>query len=310
VTSFASKSVTMQKTFLLSFVLLVSLVHPSTAQNVEKLTSLESKSMKVYYSTGHQQKASSITTRVEKAIAFHSKLVGFKPTVTLLVLSAADWSSYTKFPVYGMPHYNDEQTLIVAAEDNPMWKSFIPPMDQLPTELRKQIETVYRNADGNISMEAFFDLLALHELGHAFHIQGGLTMQRKWMGELFCNILLHTYIAENEPEQLPALTLFPRMVINSGTKEFKYTSLQDVQERYAEIGQFHGKNYGWYQSRWHKSAGDIYDAGGIELVVKLWNTFKQQKEIVTDEQLISLMETSVHKSVADMIRNWDRDTIK
>jgi hypothetical protein len=300
----------MQKTFLLSFVLLVSLVHPSTAQNVEKLTSLESKSMKVYYSTGHQQKASSITTRVEKAIAFHSKLVGFKPTVTLLVLSAADWSSYTKFPVYGMPHYNDEQTLIVAAEDNPMWKSFIPPMDQLPTELRKQIETVYRNADGNISMEAFFDLLALHELGHAFHIQGGLTMQRKWMGELFCNILLHTYIAENEPEQLPALTLFPRMVINSGTKEFKYTSLQDVQERYAEIGQFHGKNYGWYQSRWHKSAGDIYDAGGIELVVKLWNTFKQQKEIVTDEQLISLMETSVHKSVADMIRNWDRDTIK
>jgi hypothetical protein len=310
VTSFASKSVTMQKTFLLSFVLLVSLVHPSTAQNVEKLTSLESKSMKVYYSTGHQQKASSITTRVEKAIAFHSKLVGFKPTVTLLVLSAADWSSYTKFPVYGMPHYNDEQTLIVAAEDNPMWKSFIPPMDQLPTELRKQIETVYRNADGNISMEAFFDLLALHELGHAFHIQGGLTMQRKWMGELFCNILLHTYIAENEPEQLPALTLFPRMVINSGTKEFKYTSLQDVQERYAEIGQFHGKNYGWYQSRWHKSAGDIYDAGGIELVVKLWNTFKQQKEIVTDEQLISLMETSVHKSVADMIRNWERDTIR
>ena len=121
----------MQKTILLSFVLLVSLVHPSLAQNFEKLTALESKSIKVYYSAGHQQKATSITRRVEKAINFHSQLVGFKPTVTMLVLSSADWSSYTKFPVYGMPHYNDEQTLIVAAEDNPMWKSFIPPMDQL-----------------------------------------------------------------------------------------------------------------------------------------------------------------------------------
>lgn len=300
----------MQKTFLLSFVLLVSLVHQTTAQSFDKLTALETKTIKAYYSAGHQQRAAIISNRVEKAIAFHSKLVGFKPTVTLLVLSAADWSSYTNFPVYGMPHYNDQQTLIVAAEDNDLWKGFIPPMDQLPTDLRTQIETVYRNSNGKVSMEAFFDLLALHELGHAFHIQGGLTMQRKWMGELFCNILLHTYIAENEPEQLPALTLFPRMVINSGTKEYNYTSLKDVHDRYEEIGQYHAKNYGWYQSRWHKSAGDIYDAGGKELIVKLWNAFKQQKEKLTDEQLILFLETAAHKSIADMIRNWERDTIK
>ncbi len=300
----------MQKTILLSFVLLISLVHPSTAQNFEKLTALETKTIKTYYSAGHQQRATAISNRVEKAIAFHGRLVGFTPTVTLLILSAADWSSYTKFPVYGMPHYNDQQTLIVAAEDNAMWKGFIPPMDQLPAGLRTQIETVYRNSEGSISMEAFFDLLALHELGHAFHIQGGLTMQRKWMGELFCNILLHTYIAENEPEQVPALTLFPLMVINGGTKEYKYTSLKDVQERYDEIGQYHAKNYGWYQCRWHKSAGDIYEAGGKELILKLWNAFKQQKEKLTDEQLILFLETSAHKSIADMIRNWDKDLIR
>jgi hypothetical protein len=300
----------MQRRILLSFLLVVSILHTSTAQNFDKLTALESKSMRVYYSAGHAKKTATIAGRVEKAMTFHSQLTGFKPTVTLLVLSAADWSSYTKFPVYGMPHYNDEQTLIVAAEDNAMWKGFLPPRDQLPTELRKQIETVYRNADGNISMEAFFDLLALHELGHAFHIQGGLTMQRKWMGELFCNILLHTYIAENEPEQLPALTVFPRMVINAGTNEYKYTSLNDVHNRYEEIGQQHAKNYGWYQCRWHKSAGDIYDAGGKQLVPKLWNAFKQQKEKLTDEQLILFLETSAHKSIADMIRNWDADTIR
>ena len=46
-------------------------------------------------------------------------------------------------------------------------------------------------------------------------------------GELFCNILLHTYIAENEPEQLSALTVFPQMVIAGGTDGFVYTSLSD-----------------------------------------------------------------------------------
>jgi len=41
-------------------------------------------------------------------------------------------------------------------------------------------------------------------------------MQRLWMQELFCNIMLHTYIAENEPQNLPALELFPEMVVSGG----------------------------------------------------------------------------------------------
>lgn len=277
------------------------------AQNFDKLTVLESKSFRVYHSAGHEQRAAAITRRVEKAINFHEQLVQFRPRFTLLVLTAADWNSYTDFPVYGMPHYNGQQTLIVAAEDNPFWKSFIPPLNQLPAELRTQIETTYRSSKGEISMEAFFDLLALHELGHAFHQQGGLKMHRNWMGELFCNILLHTYIAENEPEQLPALTVFPNMVIAGGTKEFKYTALQDVEERYEEIGKYHAKNYGWYQSRWHHSAANIHDAGGKELVTKLWKALQQQKTSLTNEELLLFLDKADVKPVGDVMRYWERD---
>ncbi|MBK7558536.1 MAG: hypothetical protein IPI54_09745 [Chitinophagaceae bacterium] len=133
-------------------------------------------------------------------------------------------------------------------------------------------------------------------------------MQRKWMGELFVNILLHTYIAENEPASLPALTLFPQMVISNGTKEFTYTSLKDVEERYDEIVQRHPKNYGWYQSRWHAGAGAIYDAAGKTISGKLWNAFKDQKEKLADDQLAVFLETAADKSVADLMKNWDRDT--
>jgi len=125
------------------------------------------------------------------------------------------------------------------------------------------------------------------------------------MGELFCNIMLHTYIAENEPEQLPALTVFPQMVIAGGKEEYKFTSLPDVEEHYEEIGQKYPKNYGWYQCRWHYAAGNIYDAGGTETFVKLWNAFSSQKEKLGDSEFAVFLSNEVHQSVADVMIKWD-----
>lgn len=284
-------------------------IQKTNAQQYNQLEELKDHSVRIYYSAGHEQRAQAIVKRVDRAMEYYQELLDFKPEVTLLVLTEADWGKYTSFPVYGMPHYNDDKTLIVAAEDNAFWKSFIPPLDQLPKDLKNRIEDVYKDSKGNLSMEAFFDLLALHELGHAFHFQAGLNMQRKWMGELFVNILLHSFIAEKEPASLQALTLFPRMVVAGGTKEFTYTSLKDVHERYNEIGKEHPKNYGWYQCRWHTTAGIIYDAAGEEASKQLWNAFKNQKETLTDEAIPHFLDQSGAKEVADMIRNWDKETI-
>lgn len=294
---------------LLGFIFLPPLT--TTAQEYDKLTALKNNSFPVYYSAGHAQRTATIAERVEKAMIYNQQMLGIKPVFTVLVLSQNDWHAFTNFPVYGMPHYVPEnKRLIVAAEDNPFWKSFLPPLDQLPPNLREAVSTTYKLEDGSVSMRAFFDLLAIHELGHAFHMQDGLTLQRLWMGELFCNILLHTYIAENEAEALPALTLFPKMVVNGGTKEFSYTSLRDIEERYEEIGMRHAKNYGWYQSRWHMAAGNIYDTEGKKVLRKLWDALKAQKEILTDEELMALLEKAGVKSVSDMMRNWERDTVR
>ncbi|HEY6626363.1 MAG TPA: hypothetical protein VIZ21_05365, partial [Ignavibacteriaceae bacterium] len=159
--------------------------------------------------------------------------------------------------------------------------------------------------NGGLLMQAFFDLLAIHEIGHAYHHQAGVNVQRMWMGELFCNILLHTYIAENEPEQLPALTVFPQMVIAGVKEEYKFTSLTDVEERYEEIGQKYPKNYSWYQCRWHSAAGDIYDASGVEAFVKFWNAFSDQREKLNDEELAVFLSEKVHQSIADVMLKWD-----
>jgi hypothetical protein len=37
----------------------------------------------------------------------------------------------------------------------------------------------------------------------------------------------------------------------------------------------------------------------------MWNALQDQKKILDDQQLILLLEKSVHPSVADMIKNWN-----
>ncbi|MFI5131847.1 MAG: hypothetical protein ACHQFX_17720, partial [Chitinophagales bacterium] len=253
----------------------------SHSQAYDKLNVLQGSGITTYFSKSYDQRAKQIATRIENVMTYYNGLITFKPSVSLLILSKADWSNYTKFPVYGMPHYNNDATLIVAAEDNEFWRSFLSVKD-LPEEVRKQVKQVYGLQDSSVSMQAFFDLLAIHELGHAFHGQGKLQIQRKWMGELFCNILLHTYIAEKEPGQLPALTLFPRIVVSGGIKNYKYTGLQELEEKYAEIGQQHPQNYGWYQCRWHAAAAAIYDTDGKAVFQRLWTTLQTQQVKLDD----------------------------
>ena len=293
--------------FLAVAVLLVATV--SQAQNYSRLDSLANSAVNVYYSPGNAPRATQIAQRVNNAMAYYQGLLGFRPEVTLLVLSPADWSQYTTMPVYGMPHYKNDKVLVLAAEDNAFWKSFVPPLDQLPKDLSAQIRQTYKNEKGELSMQPFFDLLALHELGHAFHMQAGVNLQRKWLSELYANILLHTYIAENEPTQLPALTLFPKMVVSQGASQFTYTSLADAHHRYAELGQKHPKNYGWYQCRWHMAAGKIYDASGPQACSQLWQAFIARKENLPDAELLTQLEKA-NKAVANFVVNWDRESGK
>jgi hypothetical protein len=289
----------------LLFIILIFFSTKILAQEYDALVALDGYKTKVYFSEGNDERASVVASRMDNVLNFYNKIISFEPAVTMLILNPVDWPKFTGFPVYGMAHYMGNKTLVIASENNDFWNSFIPPIDQLPKELADKITSTYVDDAGNLTMQPFFDLLAIHELGHAYHFQAGLNTQRMWMGELFCNILLHTYIAETEPEQLPALTIFPQMVIAGGKEGYKYTKLNDIEERYDEIGQQYPQNYGWFQCRWHSAAGDIYGAGGVETFLKLWNAFSEQREKLSDEEFAVFLSEKAHPSVADVMIKWD-----
>ena len=275
-------------------------------QSFEGLQKLDSFNTQTYYSKGYEVKAVRMAKQLDRVMQFYQKELQFTPTVSLLILSPEDWSKHTKFPFYGMPHYTNQKTLIVASEDNPFWKNSIPNISKLSKKEADLFTQTYTNQHDSISLESFFDLLAIHEIGHAYQSQGQLSFQRKWMGELFANMLLHTYIAEIEPDLLPALTLFPKTFIASTNKaSLTYTSLNDLETYYNELGKLYPQNYAWYQSKWHVAAGEIYDSSKM-IAIKNWFTeMKSLKEVLDDTTLANFLNNKIHQSVGNVMLHWN-----
>ncbi|WP_152616857.1 hypothetical protein [Flavihumibacter solisilvae] len=289
--------------------------NPSFGQDVPKkvpkpdpLEELKGFTQTYYYSPGHQGRAKSIAVLMESAGKYFQREIEFTPQTTIYILAPQDWKSVAAKPlhdVYGFPHNIDDVRLAIAAEDNDFWRSFLPPVEQLPPPMALQVKKAYGKTDGSYTMMPFFDLLALHEMGHSYTSQAGLKMHRYWMGELFVNIMLHTYIAENQPELLPALETFPNLVIGAGTAEFKFTSLEDFERLYPTLG-MGAKNYGWYQCKLHSAAKNIYNAGGDAILKKLWKALQTHQEEMTDKEFANMLKTEVHPSVANVYLTWDK----
>lgn len=294
-------------TILCAIMFLLSCSKEHSNNEAFPLQELKGYSQTFYCSPTVGERAKTIASLMEKAGDFFQDELNFTPNTVLYILAPQHWKQFAAEPIhdtYGFPHNIDESHLAIAAEDNDFWRSFLPPVDQLPTTLAEQIKLAYGKDDGSYSMMPFFDLLALHEFGHSYTSQAGLKMQRNWMSELFVNIMLHTYVAEQQPELLIALETFPNMVVGAGSSEYEFTSLEDFERLYNTLG-MGPKNYGWYQCKLHSAAKDIYNSGGKTVLNKLWVALKEHQEDMSDEEFLSMLNTEVHPSVANVYVNWD-----
>lgn len=286
-------------------IILLLIVKMTLGQTYDNLHRLDGKN--VYYSSNAKERAAKIFDNLAKAEDFFQSEFNIQADYTLLVLSPSDWKIYAHpQAIYGIPHYLPDGRIIVASENNNFWKRNTPPIDKIPYELAMKLKNTYTDTNGEINLTDFFDLLAVHELGHVFQNAAGMLKQRSWLNEIFCNVLLHTYIAEHNPEQLPHLTVFPEVSAKSFPSErLHYTTLEDFETYYNEIATKHPDNYGWYQCRFHVAAGEIYDKGGKTAMKKMWNSVLAQQEKLSNEKLMTLLQTA-HPALGEAISNWGK----
>lgn len=291
------------KIIIVLFLVLTNLTFAQTYDGLQKLGNI---SQNVYFSENAKERAVKISTHVAKAETYFQKQFNVKPSYTLLVLSPTDWKKHAHpQAIYGIPHYLPDGRLVVASENNDFWKRNAAPVDKLPQELAEKMKATYTDKNGEINLTNAFDLLAIHELGHAFQSAAKMLGQRNWLNELLCNILLHTYLADNNPKQLPYITVFTKTAVSSfPTQRLKFTKLEDFEANYNEIAKNFPDNYGWYQCRFHVMAGDIYDAGGASSMKKIWSMLLSQKQKLNDEELLKLLNTDA--ALQKAIANWNQ----
>jgi len=125
----------MRASITLTIAAFLATLAPASAFAQDSATSelrvLEGFPFAVYHSAGQEERARDMAQLCLRTMEHMDDLLGFRPEVELKVLLPEDWSAHTNFPVYGMPHYTSERTLVMAAVNNAMWDSFIPPMDQI-----------------------------------------------------------------------------------------------------------------------------------------------------------------------------------
>ena len=278
----------------------------SAQESFEGLNRVQGTSETVYVSKGHEESGKHIAGLVEGANKYMSDLVGKPaPKTTLLILSQEDWGKFTNPQIiYGMPHYGGN-TLVVAAEDNDFWRANMPPLHAVTPEQQEVFRQVYTNGAGELSVRSFFDVLAIHELGHGWTGYHKIKRQRFWLEEIFCNVFLHTFIAEKHPELLPALEVLPMLQVTGTRDRFQYTTLTQFEEGYWIIGREAPVNYGWYQFRFHYAAKQVYDYAGPQALKNLWNYLAGQADILDQDVLISGLHSNVHPAMADVYRRWD-----
>ncbi len=288
-------------------ILFLLLTNITFAQTYDSLQKLDGVSQNVYFSENVKERAIKIIDNVANAEEYFQKKFKVKPKYTLLVLSPGDWKKYAHpNAIYGIPHYLPDGRLVVASENNDFWKRNAPPQEKLPKELAQRMKDTYMDKNGDINLTNAYDFLAVHELGHAFQKAAGMLQQRSWLNELFCNVLLHTYLAEKNPSQLPYITVFTQIAVKSFPPErLKYTKLEDFQTYYNEIAQKYPDNYGWYQCRFHVVAGEIYDSGGVFAMKKMWDKLLNQKVKLNDQELTNLLKET-HPALHRAITSWDK----
>ena len=231
-------------------------------------------------------------------------MLGFDPVLRLLVLSPDDWAEHAAFPLYGMPHYTERDTIIVSAGPADFWQGVVRMPDGILTQdQRAEVETVYGTADGKPDMSAFADLIAVHELGHLFHEQVPFAFPRLWLMELFANLCVHAYLAEKEPERVPLWTVLPERMMSLPANRVRHRSLEDFERLYVGVGP---ENYVWYQFGLAFGASEIYDAAGAGALRRLYRTFETNENELTDGQLAELLRERVHSTVARVMGTWPR----
>lgn len=242
---------------------------------------------------------------------------GVEPDIALIVADEADWKSRQP---YGLPFFNDDDgqvrpgILVMPAGSGDFWVAIGEDLREASPRNFRRLLATYPDGAGGLDLQPFFDLITLHELGHAFEVLGGLRLPTFWLGEIFANLALHAFVATKRPESLQTLEVLSAVGAQSRRLAARmrsngYSTLEKLEEHYTG-GQnpMDPLNYVWYQYRWQRIAAKVFAADGEDGLVRFWDCFRKTDRLsssgVTAATLAPMLSAEVSQTLGRAVQRW------
>jgi hypothetical protein len=219
-----------------------------------------------------------------------------------------------------LPFFNDDDDqirpgiVVMPAGSGDFWVAMGQDLHEASPRGYTRLLTTYPDGAGGLDLQPFFDLITIHELGHAFETLGNLNLPTFWLGEIFANLALHAFVATRQPESLNTLEVLsivgsqsPRL--DARMRAEGYTTLEDLEVHYTGGGSPMGPlNYVWYQYRWQRLAATMFDADGEDGLVRFWQYFhatdRWSSGDVTAASLAPLLRAEVSETLGRAVQDW------
>jgi hypothetical protein len=182
-----------------------------------------------------------------------------------------------------------------------------------PRGFRRLLAT-YPDGAGGLDLQPFFDLITLHELGHAFEVPGNLRLPTFWLGEIFANLALHAFVATRQPGSLETLEVLSSVGAQSRRLAARmraegYSTLAELETHYTGgENPMDPLNYVWYQYRWQRLAAKVFEAEGEHSLVRFWDCFRATDRLgsanATAARLAPLLSAEVSPTLGRAIQRW------
>ena len=271
----------------------------------------------VRYSNGALARARAAAGVAADAYVYFGRLFSaVEPDIAVVVLDEADWSG--SLP-YGLPFFRDDAgeicpgIVVMPAGGGDFWISIAQDLrDASPRGYAKLLAT-YPDGAGGVDLQPFFELITIHELGHAFEVLGDLRLPTFWLSEIFVNLALHAFVATRLPASLPTLEVLS--TVGAGSRKLAarmraegYSTLEELQAHYTgSDDSMSPLNYVWFQYRWQRLAARMFEADGEDGLVRFWDCFHSRDRAnagATAASLAPLLTAEVSSTLGRAVRNW------
>jgi hypothetical protein len=282
------------------------------------LASLNGYPFEVRYSDGARERALASAEIAAHAYDYFRDLFsGVEPSMALIVANESDWSG--RGP-YGLPFFRDAPDelrpgiVLMPAGISDFWVGIAEDIRAASPRGYTKLLATYGDGAGGVDLQPFFDLITIHELGHAFEVLGDLRLPTFWLSEIFVNLALHAFIATQRPESLPTLEVLSTVGAASRNlatrwRAHGYSTLEELQAHYTGgDDSMDPLNYVWYQCRWQRLAARMFDVDGEVGLKRFWECFHAIDRVsggaTTPAALAPVLTKEVSPTLGRTIREW------